>query len=59
MFGFDMVDDESKPERRPIKHTPTLAQWKNDFNPACSYHPYYCYANLYALYELHERNDKN
>lgn len=47
-----MVDDESKPERRPTKHMPTPAQWTNDFNPAFSYYAYYCYANLYTLNKL-------
>ena len=49
MVGFDWVDDESKPERRPTKHMPTTAQWTNIFNPAYSYYIYYCYANLYTL----------
>ena len=49
MVGFDLVDDESKPERRPTKHMPTPAEWTNEFNPAYSYYAYYCYANLYTL----------
>ena len=49
MVGFDIVDDESKPERRPTKHMPTPAEWTNEFNPAYSYYAYYCYANLYTL----------
>ncbi|KAG6429664.1 hypothetical protein SASPL_107716 [Salvia splendens] len=49
VVGFDMVDDESKPERRPTKHMPTPSQWTNDFNPAFSYYAYYCYANLFTL----------
>lgn len=44
-----MVDDESKPERRPTKHMPTPDEWTNQFNPAFSYYAYYCYANLYTL----------
>lgn len=48
-MGLDLVDDESKPERRPTKHMPTPAQWTNVFNPAFSYYVYYCYANLYTL----------
>lgn len=44
-----MVDDESKPERRPTKHMPTPSQWTNEFNPAFSYYAYYVYANLYTL----------
>jgi len=49
VVGFDLVDDESKPERRPTKHMPTPAEWTNAFNPAYSYYTYYCYANLYTL----------
>ncbi|VVA27707.1 PREDICTED: AMP deaminase [Prunus dulcis] len=49
VVGFDVVDDESKPERRPTKHMPTPAEWTNEFNPAYSYYAYYCYANLYTL----------
>eukprot|EP00899_Mesostigma_viride_P012644 jgi/Mesvir1/21380/Mv20864-RA.1 len=49
VIGFDMVDDESKPERRPTKHMPTPAEWTNMHNPAYSYYAYYCYANLYTL----------
>jgi hypothetical protein len=44
-----MVDDESKPERRPTKHMQTPEQWNNPFNPAYSYWAYYVYANLYTL----------
>ncbi|KAG5069111.1 hypothetical protein JHK85_001488 [Glycine max] len=49
VVGLDLVDDESKPERRPTKHMPTPEQWTNVFNPAFSYYVYYCYANLYTL----------
>ncbi|XP_021289737.1 AMP deaminase [Herrania umbratica] len=54
VVGLDLVDDESKPERRPTKHMPTPAQWTNVFNPAYSYYAYYCYANLYTLNKLRE-----
>ncbi|KAK7339907.1 hypothetical protein VNO77_20593 [Canavalia gladiata] len=54
VVGLDLVDDESKPERRPTKHMPTPAQWTNVFNPAYSYYVYYCYANLYILNKLRE-----
>lgn len=54
VVGFDIVDDESKPERRPTKHMPTPAEWTNEFNPAFSYYSYYCYANLYTLNKLRE-----
>uniref|UniRef100_A0A7N0TXH6 AMP deaminase n=1 Tax=Kalanchoe fedtschenkoi TaxID=63787 RepID=A0A7N0TXH6_KALFE len=54
VVGLDLVDDESKPERRPTKHMPTPAEWTNVFNPAFSYYTYYCYANLYTLNKLRE-----
>ncbi|RAL52152.1 hypothetical protein DM860_017289 [Cuscuta australis] len=54
VVGLDLVDDESKPERRPTKHMPTPSQWTNIFNPAYSYYVYYCYANLYTLNKLRE-----
>ncbi|KAF9591337.1 hypothetical protein IFM89_003960 [Coptis chinensis] len=54
VVGLDLVDDETKPERRPTKHMPTPAQWTNIFNPAFSYYVYYCYANLYTLNKLRE-----
>lgn len=54
VVGLDIVDDESKPERRPTKHMPTPSEWTNDFNPAYSYYAYYCYANLYTLNKLRE-----
>lgn len=49
VVGLDIVDDESRPERRPTKHMPKPAEWTNEFNPAYSYYAYYCYANLYTL----------
>ncbi|PIA62452.1 hypothetical protein AQUCO_00200458v1 [Aquilegia coerulea] len=54
VVGFDIVDDESKPERRPTKHMPSPSEWTNEFNPAYSYYAYYCYANLYTLNKLRE-----
>lgn len=50
-----MVDDESKPERRPTKHMMTARQWDLKFNPAYSYYAYYIYANLYTLNKLREQ----
>ncbi|WOH13542.1 hypothetical protein DCAR_0833052 [Daucus carota subsp. sativus] len=54
VVGFDIVDDESKPERRPIKHMPKPSEWKNEFNPAYAYYAYYIYANLFTLNKLRE-----
>ena len=49
MVGFDCVDDESKPERRPTKSMPSPAAWNTKHNAAYSYYTYYLYANLYTL----------
>lgn len=49
VVGFDMVDDESKPERRPTKHCPPPAEWNSKHNCAYSYYAYYVYANLFVL----------
>ncbi|KAK6160032.1 hypothetical protein DH2020_003413 [Rehmannia glutinosa] len=57
VVGFDIVDDESKPERRPTKHMPTPSEWTNEFNPAFSYYAYYCYANLYTLNKNASKSD--
>jgi AMP deaminase len=49
VVGFDLVDDESKPERRPTKHMPTPEHWDIVHNPAYAYYAYYVYANLCTL----------
>ena len=49
-----MVDDESKPERRPAKHMPHPQEWDLKHNPAYAYYAYYVYANLYTLNKLRE-----
>ena len=54
VVGFDMVDDESKPERRPNKHMQSADEWDLKHNPAYSYYAYYTYANLYALNKFRE-----
>ncbi|XP_059648905.1 probable AMP deaminase [Cornus florida] len=54
VVGLDLVDDESKPERRPTKHMPKPSEWTNEFNPAYSYYAYYFYANFYTLNKLRE-----
>ena len=54
VVGFDMVDDESKPERRPAKHMPPAAAWNIPHNPAYAYYAYYVTANLYTLNKLRE-----
>ena len=52
VVGFDMVDDESKPERRVTKHMPTPVEWDVVHDPAYAYYAYYVWANLYALNTL-------
>lgn len=52
VVGIDMVDDESKPERRPSKHMRVPSAWDVKHNPAYAYYAYYVYANLYTLNAL-------
>ena len=52
VVGVDMVDDESKPERRPSKHMRLPVDWDVAHNPAYAYYAYYVYANLYTLNAL-------
>ena len=52
VIGVDMVDDESKPERRPSKHMRVPVDWDVSHNPAYAYYAYYVYANLYTLNAL-------
>lgn len=59
VVGLDMVDDESRPERRPAKHMQTPAEWNLKHNPAYSYYAYYVYANLYTLNKLREARGMN
>lgn len=54
-----MVDDESKPERRPSKHMQSPTEWDLKHNPAYSYYAYYTYANLYTLNKLREARGLN
>ncbi|BDA45326.1 AMP deaminase 2 at C-terminar half [Coccomyxa sp. Obi] len=59
VVGFDMVDDESKPERRPAKHMKTPREWDLKHNPAYAYYAFYTYANLYILNKLREARGLN
>lgn len=54
-----MVDDESKPERRPAKHMKTPREWELKHNPAYAYYAFYTYANLYTLNKLREARGLN
>lgn len=59
VVGFDCVDDESKPERRPTKHMPKPVDWNNKYNAAYSYYIYYLYANLYVLNSFRQSRGLN
>lgn len=59
VVGFDMVDDESKPERRPTKHSPLPSDWNSKHNAAYAYYAYYIYANLYSLNKFRESRGLN
>lgn len=59
VVAFDMVDDESKPERRPTKHSPPPGQWNSKHNAAYSYYAYYMYANLFVLNKFRESKGLN
>ena len=54
-----MVDDESKPERRPAKHMKTPREWDLKHNPAYAYYAFYTYANLWTLNKLREARGLN
>lgn len=54
-----MVDDESKPERRPQKHMQSPSKWDLRHNPAYNYYCFYIYANLYTLNKLREARGLN
>ncbi|GLC55501.1 hypothetical protein PLESTB_000994400 [Pleodorina starrii] len=59
VVGFDMVDDESKPERRPTKHSEPPHRWNTKHNCAYAYYAYYIHANLYALNKFRESRGLN
>lgn len=49
VIGFDMVDDESKPERRFLRQFPPPSQWNFAQSPPYSYWLYYMFANMASL----------
>ena len=49
VVGFDIVDDESKPERRFLRQFPPPKEWNFAVSPPYSYWLYYMYANLATL----------
>jgi len=59
VVAFDSVDDESKPERRPVKSMRKPPEWDLKYNPAYSYYIYYIYANLYTLNMFRESRGFN
>ena len=54
VVGFDMVDDESKPERRVAVNMRKPAEWDLAWDPPFAYYLYYLYANLYPLNRFRE-----
>ncbi|ETS60245.1 hypothetical protein PaG_05792 [Moesziomyces aphidis] len=49
VVGFDLVDDESKPERRVHKKFPVPKLWDFKDSPPYNYWLYYMFANLSSL----------
>lgn len=49
VVGFDMVDDESKPERRIHKKFPVPKLWDFKDSPPYNYWLYYLFANISSL----------
>lgn len=48
-MGFDLVDDESKPERRMHRKFPVPRLWTYDESPPYNYWIYYMFANMASL----------
>ncbi|KAK0546795.1 AMP deaminase [Tilletia horrida] len=49
VIGFDLVDDESKPERRVHRKFPVPRLWDYAQSPPYSYWTYYMFANMASL----------
>ncbi|KAK0519129.1 AMP deaminase [Tilletia horrida] len=49
VIGFDLVDDESKPERRVHRKFPVPRLWDYAQSPPYSYWAYYMFANMASL----------
>lgn len=49
VVGFDLVDDESKPERRVHKKFPVPKLWHFKHSPPYNYWLYYMFANISSL----------
>ena len=54
VVGFDMVDDESVPERRVAVNMRKPIEWDLSYDPPYAYYVYYVYANLFALNRFRE-----
>lgn len=52
VIGFDLVDDESKVERRYHRKFPTPVKWNMKESPPYSYWIYYMFANIASLNQL-------
>lgn len=57
VVGFDIVDDESRHERKVHREMPTPEEWDVEKNPAYNYYLYYIYANLYVLNSFRQQRN--
>lgn len=59
VVGFDMVDDESRPERRYHRKFPTPGKWDAKESPPYNYWIYYMYANIASLNHMRKQRGFN
>jgi AMP deaminase len=59
VVGFDLVDDESKPERRTHKKFPVPALWNYKQSPPYNYLIYYMFANMSSLNQWRQKRGFN
>jgi AMP deaminase len=55
VIGFDLVDDESKVERRYHRKFPTPTKWDMKESPPYTYWIYYMYANIASLNQIRRK----
>lgn len=59
VVGFDMVDDESKVERRYHRKFPTPSKWDHKESPPYNYWIYYMFANIASLNHMRRERGFN
>ncbi|PWN29075.1 hypothetical protein BDZ90DRAFT_226326 [Jaminaea rosea] len=59
VVGFDMVDDESKVERRFHRKFPTPSKWDHKESPPYNYWIYYMFANIASLNHMRRERGFN